>query len=402
MKIALIKETKSPEDNRVALSPEQVLELMKKYPQCEFVVQSSNLRAFSDDEYAVRGIVVKDDVSDCDVLFGIKEPLIESLIAGKHYFFFGHFAKCQKYNKGLLQALIDKQISFSDYEYLVDDHGRRVCAFGWWAGVVGVYYSLQCYGLRYNLYNLPVPTKSFTMDELKKNLCSIALPPIKVLVTGNGRVSQGAQYILNYIGAKRLNASEYKSSVLNGMSYYVAGVEQLVENISGQVFDRDEFRIHPESFKSRFMDWAKYTDLLISCHFWDSNAPIYLDYDDYLDPDMKIKVIGDITCDINGSIKSTLRSSTHSSPFYDYNPYTRTEEKPFVSERNVSVMAVDTCPNALAIDTSQYFGSMLIDNVFEPILNNKLYADEVIRRATILRNGELTKPYLYLKEFSER
>lgn len=165
MKIALIKETKIPVDNRVALSPKQVAELNMKYPHHQIVVQASNIRVFSDDEYRAEGVEVQDDVNDAEILFGIKEANIESLIPNKHYFFFGHIAKMQEYNRPLLQALLQKHITFCDYEYLVDDNGVRVCAFGWWAGVVGVYYTLRGYGMKYKLYELPMPDRRFTLTQ---------------------------------------------------------------------------------------------------------------------------------------------------------------------------------------------------------------------------------------------
>ena len=153
-------------DNRVALSPKQVAELNKRFPQHEIVVQASDIRAFSDDEYHAEGVHVVDNVEDCDILFGIKEAKIESLIPNKHYFFFGHIAKMQEYNRPLLQAFMQKHITFCDYEYLVDDNNIRVCAFGWWAGVVGVYYTLRGYGLKHKLYELPQPDRRFTLGKL--------------------------------------------------------------------------------------------------------------------------------------------------------------------------------------------------------------------------------------------
>lgn len=172
MKIGIIRETKIPEDNRVALSPEQVKMLSGKYPNDRIVVQSSEIRAFTDDEYRKEGVEVVDNIDDCDVLFGIKEVKIETLIPNKHYFFFGHIAKFQEYNKPLCKTLLAKNVTFSDYEYLVDENNQRVCAFGWWAGVVGVYYTLRGLGLRLRekLYNLPKPDRKFTLDQLLENL----------------------------------------------------------------------------------------------------------------------------------------------------------------------------------------------------------------------------------------
>ena len=237
MKIALIKETKTPVDNRVALSPKQVAELNKRFPQHEIVVQASDIRAFSDDEYRAEGVRVVDHVEDCDVLFGIKEAKIESLIPNKHYFFFGHIAKMQEYNRPLLQAFMQKHITFCDYEYLVDDNNIRVCAFGWWAGVVGVYYTLRGYGLKHKLYELPKPDRRFTLDQLFNALRNIELPKVKLMVTGAGRVSQGAQHVLDNIGAVKMTEEEYLSAdKADKLSYCVADVDRLVKRKDGCVW----------------------------------------------------------------------------------------------------------------------------------------------------------------------
>ena len=199
-------------DNRVALTPAQVAKLNQEYPDSEIVVQSSDIRAFSDEEYRREGVKVVEDVSDCDVLFGIKEAKISTLLPNKHYVFFGHIAKMQEYNRPLLQAFLQKDITFTDYEYLVDDNNVRLCAFGWWAGVVGVYYTLRGYGLKTKAFELPKPDIKFTLDQLVKNLQEVELPKVKLLVTGAGRVSQGAQYVLEKIGAIKIDKEEYLRS----------------------------------------------------------------------------------------------------------------------------------------------------------------------------------------------
>ena len=400
MKIALIRETKLPEDNRVALTPEQVSQLQTAYPQHEFIVQSSDIRAYSDDEYQKAGVNVVDDVSDCDVFLGIKEARTDTLIPNKHYFFFGHIAKLQEYNRPLLQAMIQKKLTFSDYEYLVDDRDQRVCAFGWWAGVVGVYYTLWGYGLRNGLYELPKPGRGFSLEQLVDALRRVQLPSKKILVSGTGRVSHGVQYTLERIGAKRLTSEEFLSEEkIEGLSYVVTSLEDMVRRTDGRPFDREEFSRHSEEYCSDFMRWAKTTDILVSAHYWGPKDPVYLTAEELRSEEMNIRMIGDITCDIKGSIMSTIRSSTHDKPFYDYNPFTEQEEPAFSSERNISVMAVDTCPNALALDTSAYFGEMLIKHVLTSLLSSS-YSD-IIDRATIVRNGNLTERYSYLKPFSE-
>lgn len=400
MKIGIIKETKIPEDNRVALSPQQIAKLQREYPDSEFWVQSSDVRAYHDEEYRNLGIKVVENMSDCDVLFGIKEADIKTLIPDKHYFFFGHIAKMQAYNRPLLQDMMKKGITFSDYEYLVNDKNQRVCAFGWWAGIVGVYYTLRGYGIRSGLYTLPQPDLKFTLEKLKHALLAAKLPSVKIIITGNGRVSQGAQYILNEIGAKRLDEEEFLTvSEVQKLSYGVSDVDKLVKRKDGKSFSFDDFFTHPDGYKSDFMRWAQNADILISAHFWAPEAPTYLSEEDLRNAGLRIKMIGDVTCDIRGSIKSTLRSSTHAAPYYDYNPVSCKEEKAFSSDNNITVMAVDTCPNALAIDTSAYFGDMLVKHVFEPLLKQE--KSEVIERATILRNGQLSARFSYLEDFAK-
>ena len=401
MKIALIKETKFPVDNRVALSPKQVAELNKKYPNHQIVVQSSDIRAFSDDEYRVEGVEVVNDVSDADILFGIKEAKIESLIPNKHYFFFGHIAKMQAYNRPLLQAFIQKHITFCDYEYLVDDNNTRVCAFGWWAGIVGVYYTLRGYGLKHKLYELPKPDRRFTLDQLFDALKNIELPKVKLMVTGAGRVSQGAQHVLENIGAQRMTEEEYLAAdKVDKLSYCVADVDRLVKRKDGGAFSWNDFTHNAKEYESNFMRFAKKTDMLVCAHFWGPDAPVYLSEEDLRNPDMRIRMIGDVTCDIKGSIKSTVRPATHDAPYYDYNPVTEQDEPAFSSEKNITVMAVDTCPNALAMDTSAYFGEMLMKHVFEPLLKGE--PSEVINRSMILKDGELTPRFEYLLAFANQ
>ena len=401
MKIALIKETKTPEDNRVALSPKQVAELNKRFPQHEIVVQSSDIRAFSDDEYRAEGARVVDNVEDCDILFGIKEAKIESLIPNKHYFFFGHIAKMQEYNRPLLQAFMQKHITFCDYEYLVDDNNIRVCAFGWWAGVVGAYYTLRGYGLKHKLYELPKPDRRFTLTQLLESLKGIELPKKKLFVTGAGRVSQGAQYVLDNIGAHKMTEEEYLSDTpIDTLSYCVADVDRLVKRKDGVAFSWNDFTHNAKEYESDFMRWAKKTDILVCAHFWGPEAPVYLSEEDLRSKDMRIRMIGDVTCDIKGSVKSTVRPATHDDPYYDYNPMIEQDEPAFSSANNISVMAVDTCPNALAMDTSEYFGSMLMKHVFDPLLKGE--HSDVIDRSMILKGGKLTSRFEYLKVFSER
>ena len=400
MKIGLIRETKDPVDNRVALDPEQAALLKRRYPNLDILVAPSPNRAFTDEEYRQEGITVTEDLSGCDLLLGVKEAALPSLLAGQHYVFFGHFAKQQAYNLPLLQTMIQKGISFSDYEYMVDAEGKRVCAFGWWAGIVGVYYTLRGYGLRTGRYTLPEPSHTFSVAQIKACLEAIELPHVKMVLTGGGRVAHGARFILEDIGALILPPGAYlQADASEGFVSTNIGSEELVRPRGGAgLVDKTDFYAHPERYESDFMRFARSSDILVSCHYWEPGEPVCLPPEAYLDPGFRIRMIGDITCDIQGSIYSTLRPSTHAAPFYDYNPVTGKEEPAFSSDRNVTVMAVDTCPNAIPRETSHYFGEMLIEHVLSPMAEGHYPA--VLERATILKEGKLTQHYQYLEDFA--
>lgn len=403
MKIGILRETKNPVDNRVALIPSQISRLMKEYPKSVFKVQPSELRAYTDEEYKAEGIQIDENLSDCDLILGIKEASINTLIPFKHYLFFGHIAKKQEYNIPLFKTFIEKGITFSDYEYLVDEKGKRLVAFGWYAGVVGLYYTLQGWGYRTGRYSLPKPDVHFNVEteiEALKGICK-HLSKIKILVTGNGRVSHGVQYILDAIGAQRLSINEYLTKPeVKSLSYCVASHEDLVSPLDQFCNeDSNSFRLNPENYKSEFQKFTTTTDILLSCHFWDNRAPVYLSSKELSDPMLRIKMIGDVTCDIMGSIHSTIRSSSHDEPFYDYNPATGQEEKAFSSSKNISVMAVDTCPNAMPRITSEFFGEKLIELVLCELLQTNRDHSEVLDRATILKEGKLTTNFVYLESY---
>lgn len=401
IKIGILKETKTPIDNRVALTPAEIVALREKYPHAAFYVQESDIRAYEDDAYRAAGIPVVKSLEDCDVLFGIKEAKVESLMPNKHYFFFGHIAKMQPYNKPLIKKMIELGITFSDYEYLVNDTGQRLCAFGWWAGVVGAYNTIRAYGIRTRKFELEKPSRIFTLEKLLANVKEVLpLCNTSVLVTGNGRVSQGAQYVLQQMGAKELVPQDFlQRDDSCQLIYTVLKTPDLVAHKDGREYDATDFKRNGKDYVSLFDKYAYSAEILLSCHFWGPDQPIYLSKELLQDDKLAIKIVGDVTCDINGSIVSTIRPSTHAEPFYDFNPETMSEEPAFSGESNISVMAVDTCPNALALDTSEYFGKTLSEYVF-PLLLNGDVDNPILQRATILSKGNLTDKYSYLKEYA--
>lgn len=405
--LGLAKETKHPVDNRVLFTPKQVEELKKEYSILDFVVESSSVRAFSDEEYRQRGIQVSNDLSMCDYIFGIKEVNLTNIIPNKHYFFFGHIAKEQSYNRPLIQEMIRKNISFSDYEYLTDNKGERLCAFGWWAGAVGVYNTLRGYGLRTEEYELRDALELDTLDEMISEVKVKVKGFPNLLITGTGKVGHGACYFLEKINAKRINHFEYLKNKRESLdsAYTVMTLADMVRNKNNGIFDRCDFRTNPQNYESALLPYLLNTSIFIPCHFWGAHDPLYLSYDDLKHPELKIDIIGDVTCDISGGIKSTIKPSTHDNPYYDYNIEQNMEMVPFSNKKHITVMAVDTLPNALPKEASNYFGNKFRDNVLPEILkchNEKDFmASEVLRKATILLDGQLTDKYNYLSNFAK-
>ena len=404
MKIGIVKETKNPVDHRAPLDPKQIVELQKKYPTLQFAVQKSDVRAYHDEEYAQLGIEVKEDMSDCDFLMGIKEVALDHLLPNKHYLFFGHIAKMQPYNRPLIKKMIEQKITFSDYEYLVDESGVRVSAFGWWAGVVGVYNTLRGFGIKTGAFTYPKPDRKFTLDRLLSIVKQDQNYGARIIITGAGRVSQGAQHVLKIAGYQEVSNEQFLNMPETEQNIYtVADIDALLKHKENPAkpFDLGYYVKHKDQFRSDFYKFAKVANIFISCHFWGMGDPVYLSKEELAREDLKISFIGDVTCDIMGSIQSTLRASTHDEPYFDYNPLTAAEEPAFSNPRNITMMAVDTLPDALAMDTSTYFGETLTEHLF-PLLVKEHYEQEpMIERATILSKGELTPRFSYLKEYAE-
>jgi len=396
MKIGIIAETKSPPDRRVPFSPKQLADLKSVYPDHKFVVQSSQLRCFTDKEYEDAGVEVSSEVTDCDVLFGVKEVEIDQLIPGKTYFFFSHTAKEQPYNRQLLQEISARKITLVDYEYLTDHLHIRLVAFGRWAGIVGAYNGLRAYGVRYRQYLLKPAHECRDFEEMKAELGKLALQPMKILITGGGRVAGGAMETLGCLGLKEVFPEEFLEE-----SYEEAVICRIdpwdyVRRKDGDAVTLEHFFRVPEVYESIFKPYTKVTDLFIPCHFWDPKSPVFMTTTDMREPDFHIRVIADVSCDLNGPIPSTMRASTIDEPFYGYDPMTESETPPF-DLRSITVMAVDNLPGELPRDASEDFGNLLLRKVVPSLVDHD--REGIIRRATILKEGELTTEFKYLSNY---
>ena len=398
-KIGILNETKIPPDRRVAIPPTVGRELVERFPNAKLLVQHSYLRAFSEDEYIEEGITIQDDLSDCDILIGVKEVNMKTFIPNKTYMFFSHVAKKQLYNRELLIDMMNKKITLIDYEYLTNSAGMRVVAFGKWAGIVGAYNAIRAEGIK-NKYFAIKPAYEFkNRDEMYKALKDIKLRPVKIIITGGGRVAQGAMETLNAFKIKMISPNDFLTNTYDEAVYTKLDPWNYVKHKENKEFDLQHFFANPNEYASTFKPYTKLADIYIPCHFWDPKSPIFFSKEEAKQKDFSIKIIADVSCDIAKPIPSTLRASTIAEPYYDYNPITGKEEPAFSDKNNITVMAVDNLPGELPRDASRYFGQKLLDNVFPNLFFEG--ENEMLKNATIIKDGKLTEKFAYLKDYVE-
>ncbi|OSZ77548.1 alanine dehydrogenase [Chitinophagaceae bacterium IBVUCB2] len=397
MKIGLIREGKTPADNRVALTPSQCKWIEKNAPQIEVVVQTSESRCFSDKEYLSAGAEVKEDLSDCDILFGIKEVPVEQLIPGKTYLFFSHTKKKQPHNQKLMRAILDKKITLIDYECLEHEDGQRIIGFGFFAGIVGAHNGMMAYGNRTGLFKLDRVYKQRSFRDLIHNYFGLRLPNVKIAVTGSGRVAHGILEIMNLMGIHEVEPDDY---LVRRFSYPVytqlKGAELYRHKETGQ-YSRMEFHEHPEKYECKFLPYAAQTDILLNGVYWDKNVPRLFEKASVKADNFIIQTIADITDDADGSVPINVGDQTIEDPVYGIDKITLEKTAPYLPN-SIDLMAVGNLPNELPRDASRYFGEQLIKHVLEDLLGK---GSEIINWATMAKDGQLTKEFEYLKEYAE-
>ena len=396
MKIGIIKECKTPSDKRVVFTPSKCLVAKKLYPEVEFLIQSSDVRCYSDKEYSDLGFSVVDDVSSADVLIGVKEVPIDKLIANKKYFFFSHTIKKQPYNKNLLLSILHNNIELFDHETIVDKNNNRLIGFGYYAGVVGAYNAFRALGLKNDSFILPKASELKDRKELNAELLKISIPDMKIVLTGKGRVGSGAKEILDFLQIKEVSISDYLNKSFEEAVYIQIDVLNYNNRIDNQTLDRFDFYKNPSEYKSTFNKFSSTSDMFIAGHYYDKNAPNLITLEDVNLDDFKIKLIADISCDINGPIVSTIRSSTIKDPIYGYDPISN-KEVDYNQAGAITVMAVDNLPCELPRDASESFGEMFITDVLPSFFNDD--KDGVLQRSKMTSKGELTDKFSYLSDF---
>ena len=396
MKFGIIKERKTPPDRRVVFAPNELTRLKQLYHDAIVEVESSDIRIFSDVQYQSMGITVTDDVSDCNVLFGVKEVPVENLIPNKAYFFFSHTIKKQPYNRKLLQAILEKNIDLYDHETIVDAHNRRLIGFGRYAGMVGVYNGIRAFGIKFELFKLPKAETLSGRDALIMHLKRITMPALKFVITGTGKVGMGAKEILDAIKIKEITVDNYLTKKYAQAVYVQLDVLEYNKRIDGQSLDFTDFVAHPDEYVSDFEKFTKVTDIYFAGHFYASGAPMILTREMLNASDCKLKVVADISCDVKGPIACTLRSSTIAEPLYGYFPLEDKEVDVF-HPAAVVVMAVDNLPCELPKDASEGFGEQFMEHVIPAFFNGD--KDGILKRAKITEKGKLTERFSYLQDY---
>lgn len=397
IKLGIIREEKVPQDRRTPLTPLECTELSRLYKHLEIYIQPSAHRCYTDEEYRTFGLTLAEDLSHCDILMGIKEVPVERLIPGKKYFFFSHTIKKQKHNQNLLKALLEKNIQLIDYECLKDKEGNRIIGFGRYAGIVGAYNGILGYGKKYDLFHIKPAYKCRDRAEMEEELKRVKLPNVKILLTGGGRVANGAIETLSALKIRKVTPYEFLTCSFREAVYCQLHSKDYHEAKDGSSWNLKDFYTHPENYVSTFLPYTKVSDLLITAHYWDPHSPVLFTKEDMKSPQFRISVIADITCDINGSVPSTLKASSIMEPFYGYNPLTEQIDIPF-SKDAITVMAVDNLPCELPRDASDDFGKELTERVFPFLLEED--KSGMIERASITKDGKLTGPYEYLADYA--
>jgi len=396
MKFGIIKERKNPPDRRVVFSPDELARLKQLYQGLTVKVESSDIRVFSDEDYRDLGIEVANDISDCSIFFGVKEVPIDYLIADKSYFFFSHTIKKQPHNRQLLRALLEKNIDFYDHETLVDTHNHRLIGFGKYAGIVGAYNAIRAFGIKFELFKLPKAATLSGKEALLAHLKRLVLPPLKFVVTGTGKVGSGVKEVLDAIKISEVSVENYLTKNYTQPVYTQIDVLEYNKRKDGNVLNFNDFFDHPQQYVSDFERFTKVSDVYITAHFHANEAPKILTREMLQANDCKIKVVADISCDVDGSISCTLRSSTIDEPFYGYLP-SENKEVDIFHPAAIVVMVVDNLPSELPKDASEGFGEMLMEHVIPAFFNGD--KDGILQRAKMTEKGKLTPRFSYLQEF---
>lgn len=398
IRIGLIRERKKLPDERVALTPKQCAYIMANNPGIQIVVQPSPTRCYTDQEYTEQGIALADDLSDCDVLMGIKEVPDDSLIPDKAYFFFSHTKKKQAHNQHLMQALIQKRIRMIDYECITYSDDQRILGFGLFAGIVGAHNGLRTYGKKTGLYDLPKAHEVKDYKELLDAYQYLRLPNMKIVMTGSGKVAAGVLDVFTRLDIEAVEPSDFLTHEYEYPVFTHLKGASLYARKDNDLFYRDDFHAHPEAYKCLFTKYVNQADVLMNGIYWESKIARLFNKEDIKRNDWRLNVIADITCDVDGSVPINIGSSTIADPVYGIDRTSLSRTEPYQNSKDIiDVMAVDNLPNELPRDASEYFGQHIDKYILPELLKPE---SDILKRATICENGKLTRRYEYLADYA--
>ena len=395
--LGLIKEGKVPSDNRVALTPKQCKWLLEQHPDWDILVESSATRCYKDIEYQREGIKVVEDISSAEILFGIKEVPKTQLIPNKTYLFFSHTKKAQSFNQALFHTMMDKQITLIDYECLEHEDGQRLIGFGFFAGIVGAHNGIMAYGNR---------TKEFTLGRVKDvkdymelihTYFGLKLPPIKIAVTGSGRVAHGILEIMNLMDVQQVEPDEFKTRTYPYPVYVHLKGKDLYKRKDNGSYERNDFHNHPENYECLFKEYLPHAKILMNGVYWEKGIPPLFTLEELKDENSVLTTIADITDDAFGSVPCNLGDASSDDPIYGVQLDSCEKCNPY-NYNCVDIMAVGNLPNELPRDASRFFGEQLIKYVLDDLVKG---GNPIIEKATMLNKGKLTEYYNYLAEYAQ-
>jgi len=391
--LAVLKEARIDE-NRTPFSPSQISNILNKFSNIKIIVQPSNRRCFKDKDYLKAGAQITDDLSYADIIFGVKEVDISKLIKDKTYLFFSHTSKVRQYvdqiikdkaiiyKKELLREVIKKNITLIDYENVreVSGEGYRYLGFGRFAGIIGTYNTLNLYLKLYNKQQISRAFEINNYEKIKKIISKQNFNKVKILLTGSGRASKGAIEMLEHANIKQVSINDYLNKKY---------IEPIFSNISAKEHIERKDGKNISKVKNYLFD----TDMLIACHYWDPKFP-KLFSPEHINEFKNLKIIGDITCDINGSVPTTIRSTSIENPYYSIDINSMKEIN--LGVKGIAVMAVDNLPSELPRVASEEFGNSIISEILPYLIDKD---DGRINRATTAEKGNFFKNFSYLNDF---
>ena len=404
--ISIIKEARADE-NRTPFTPNQIQTLISDFPDLKILVQPSKNRCFKDEDYSKSGAKIEEDISQSDIIFGIKEVEISKLIENKTYLFFSHTSKIRKdnsqaiqnaaikYKKKLLREVLKKKITLIDYENIRDEskNAYRYLGFGRFAGIVGCYNTLNLYLKLQKKKLLPRAFEINSYKKIQELLSKQNFNKLKILQTGKGNVAKGSMEILKYANVKQISLNDYLNKKYDEAVFCNISLREHVERNDGKDSSYQDFMLNPHEYKSTTTNYLYSTDMLITGHYWDPKFPKLFSLNQ-INKFKNLKIIGDITCDINGSVPTTIRPSSIAKPYYSIDKNSFKEIA--LGNEGIAVMAVDNLPSELSRDSSKEFGNDILSEVLPYLIDKD---DGRINRATTASQGKFCPSFSYLENF---